>query len=119
MANQLERSPRILMIVGFAALAASGIFLRLHQDFLAGAGLGAGFVVPLWTSEIADEIERVSTDEAAAMSLRLARDEGLFGGTSTGGNVVAALRLAERLEPGSTIVTIVCDTGMKYLSKMT
>jgi len=82
-------------------------------------GVGAGFVVPLWTAEIADEIERVSTDEAAAMSLRLARDEGLFGGTSTGGNVVAALRLAERLEPGSTIVTIVCDTGMKYLSKMT
>ena len=80
-------------------------------------GVGAGFVVPLWTSEIADEIERVSTDEAAAMSLRLARDEGLFGGTSTGGNVVAALRLAERLEPGSTIVTILCDTGMKYLSK--
>jgi len=80
-------------------------------------GVGAGFVVPLWTSEIADEIERVSTDEAAAMSLRLAREEGLFGGTSTGGNVVAALRLAERLEPGSTIVTILCDTGMKYLSK--
>lgn len=81
-------------------------------------GVGAGFVVPLWTNEIAGEIERVSTDEAAAMSLRLAREEGLFGGTSTGGNVVAALRLAERLEPGSTIVTILCDTGMKYLSKM-
>jgi len=81
-------------------------------------GVGAGFVVPLWTNEIAGEIERVSTDEAAAMSLRLAREEGLFGGTSTGGNVVAALRLAERLEPGSTIATILCDTGMKYLSKM-
>jgi cysteine synthase A len=81
-------------------------------------GVGAGFVVPLWSGGLADEIERVSTDEAAAMSLRLAREEGLFGGTSTGGNVVAALRLAERLPAGSTIVTVLCDTGMKYLSKM-
>lgn len=81
-------------------------------------GVGAGFVVPLWGDGIADEIERVSTDEAGAMSLRLAREEGLFGGTSTGGNVVAALRLAERLPARSTIVTILCDSGMKYLSKM-
>jgi len=81
-------------------------------------GVGAGFVVPLWSGGLADEIERVSTDEAAAMSLRLAREEGLFGGTSTGGNVVAALRLAERLPAGSTIVTVLCDTGMKYMSKM-
>lgn len=79
-------------------------------------GVGAGFVVPLWQDGIADHIERVSTDEAAAMGRRLAREEGLFGGTSTGGNVVAALRLAEKLEPGATIVTIMCDTGMKYLS---
>jgi cysteine synthase A len=80
-------------------------------------GVGAGFVVPLWEAGVADEIERVSTDDAAAMSLRLAREEGLFGGTSTGGNLVAALRLAERLPPGSTIVTILCDSGTKYLSK--
>jgi cysteine synthase A len=80
-------------------------------------GVGAGFVVPLWRKDAADDIERVSTDEAAAMSLRLAREEGLFGGTSTGGNVVAALRVAERLPEGSTIVTILCDSGTKYLSK--
>ena len=80
-------------------------------------GVGAGFVVPLWEAGVADEIERVSTEDAAAMSLRLAREEGLFGGTSTGGNLVAALRLAERLPPGSTIVTILCDSGTKYLSK--
>jgi cysteine synthase A len=80
-------------------------------------GVGAGFVVPLWSAGIADEIERVSTEEAAAMSLRLAREEGLFGGTSTGGNVVAALRAADRLPAGSTIVTILCDSGTKYLSK--
>jgi len=81
-------------------------------------GVGAGFVVPLWREEFADGIETVSTEEAAAMALRLAREEGLFAGTSTGGNVVAALRLAEQLDPGSTIVTVMCDTGMKYLSKL-
>ncbi len=78
-------------------------------------GIGAGYVVPLWQETIADGIERVSTEEAMAMAFRLAREEGLFAGTSTGANVIAALRLAERLEPDATIVTIMCDTGMKYL----
>ena len=78
-------------------------------------GIGAGYVVPLWQEGIADGIERVSTDEAIAMAFRLAREEGLFAGASTGANVVAALRLAERLGPGATIVTVMCDTGMKYL----
>ena len=80
-------------------------------------GIGAGFVVPLWQGDIADQIEQVSTQEATAMVRRLAREEGLFAGTSTGGNVIAALRLAEQLGPGATIVTVMCDTGMKYLSK--
>ena len=78
-------------------------------------GIGAGFVVPLWQDGIADQIEQVSTEEAMAMAIRLAREEGLFAGTSTGANVIAALRLAERLGPGATIVTVMCDTGMKYL----
>ena len=78
-------------------------------------GVGAGFVVPLWHDGIADELERVSTDEATAMALRLAREEGLFAGTSTGANVIAALRLAERLGPDATVVTLMCDSGMKYL----
>jgi cysteine synthase len=52
------------------------------------------------------------------MSMRLAREEGLFAGTSTGCNVTAALRLAEQLGPGATVATVMCDTGMKYLSKM-
>jgi cysteine synthase A len=50
-----------------------------------------------------------------AMAFRLAREEGLFAGTSTGANVVAARRVAEELGPDATIVTIMCDTGMKYL----
>ena len=80
-------------------------------------GVGAGFVVPLWREDIADQIEQVSTEEAVAMALRLAREEGLFAGTSTGGNVIAALRLAAQLGPDATVVTVMCDTGMKYLSK--
>lgn len=81
-------------------------------------GIGAGFVVPLWQADIADGIERVSTDEAKAMSLRLAREEGLFAGTSTGANVIAALRVAEQLRPDAVVVTVMCDTGMKYLASL-
>ena len=58
-------------------------------------GVGAGFVVPLWHDRIADRIEQVSIEEAIAMALRLAREEALFVGTSTGANVAAALRVAE------------------------
>ena len=79
-------------------------------------GLGAGFVVPLWQDGLADRIELVSTDEAVAMALRLAREEGVFAGTSSGANLVAALQLAEQLGRGATIVTVACDTGMKYLT---
>lgn len=78
-------------------------------------GIGAGYVVPLWQESIADGIEQVSTEDAMAMAFRLAREEGLFAGTSTGANVIAALRLAERLGQDATIVTVMCDTGMKYL----
>ncbi|GAB4192937.1 MAG: cysteine synthase A [Thalassobaculales bacterium] len=78
-------------------------------------GVGAGFVVPLWQDGLADAVERVSTGQAKEMALRLAREEGLFAGTSTGANLVAALRLADRLGPRATIVSVMCDTGMKYL----
>ena len=80
-------------------------------------GVGAGYVVPLWNDEIADQIDQVSTEEATAMAMRLAREEGIFAGTSTGLNVIAALRLAEQLGPEATIVTVMCDTGMKYLQR--
>jgi len=81
-------------------------------------GIGAGFVVPMWSAGIADEIERVSTEEAIETQLRLAREEGLFAGTSTGANVIGALRLAEKLGKGATVVTVLCDTGMKYLKSL-
>jgi len=79
-------------------------------------GTGAGFVVPLWSSTLANEIQTVSTQEAMATARRLAREEGLFAGTSTGANVVAALRVAERMGPGHAVVTVAVDSGMKYLS---
>jgi cysteine synthase A len=79
-------------------------------------GTGAGFVVPLWTDSLADEIHTVSTGEAMEMARRLARREGVFAGTSTGANVVVARRIASRLGAGHTVVTLAVDSGMKYLS---
>lgn len=79
-------------------------------------GVGPGFVPPMWRDGLADEVLTVSTEDATSMCRRLAREEALFGGTSTGANVVAALRVAERLGPERTVVTLMCDTGLKYLS---
>ena len=79
-------------------------------------GVGPGFVPPLWDARLPDEIVAVSTAEAKDMCRRMAREEGLFAGTSSGANVVAALRVAKRLGPDRTVVTLVCDSGMKYLS---
>jgi cysteine synthase A len=79
-------------------------------------GTGVGFVVPLWTDTLADEIQAVSSQEAMATARQLARQEGIFAGTSTGANVAAALRVARRLGPGHTVITVAVDSGMKYLS---
>lgn len=79
-------------------------------------GVGAGFVVPLWDPAPIDEIATVSTGEAMAMSRRLAREEGIFAGTSTGANVIVALRMAADLGSSRRVVTIMCDSGVKYLS---
>lgn len=79
-------------------------------------GTGPGFIPPLWRGEVASEIAPVSTADAMAMARRLAKEEGIFAGTSTGANVLTALRIAERLGLGKTVVSIACDTGMKYLS---
>jgi cysteine synthase A len=79
-------------------------------------GTGTGRLVPMWAPSLADEIEAVSTSDAEAMARRLAQEEAIFAGTSTGANLVAALRLAARLGPNATIVTIACDHGLKYIS---
>ena len=72
--------------------------------------------LPLWEPEQVDDIVTVSADEAMAMARRLARDEGLFAGTSSGANVVAAMRIAEQLGPEATVATILYDSGLRYLS---
>jgi cysteine synthase A len=79
-------------------------------------GVGPGFVPPLWDADLVDGIVSVSTSEAKEMARRLAREEALFAGTSSGANVVAALGVAEQLGPGGTVVTLLCDSGLKYLS---
>lgn len=79
-------------------------------------GMGTGRVVPMWDASMVNGIESVSTEEAEAVARRLAREEGIFAGTSTGANLVAALRVAARLGEGATVLAIACDTGLKYVS---
>jgi len=79
-------------------------------------GVGIGYTPPLWDQSLVDEIVPVHTDDAKAMTRRIARDEALFAGTSSGANVVAALQVAERLGPGARVVTLMADSGLKYLS---
>lgn len=79
-------------------------------------GIGIGFIPPLWQPSLVNEIHTVSTDEAKAMARRLAREEGIFAGTSSAANVVAALRVAEQLGSGATVATLIVDSGLRYLS---
>jgi len=79
-------------------------------------GVGIGYVPPLWDPALVDEILPVKTDDAKVMTRELAREEALFAGTSSGANVVAAIQVAERLGPGAKVVTLMVDSGLKYLS---
>jgi cysteine synthase len=79
-------------------------------------GVGIGYTPPLWDPTLVDEILPIPTDDAKEMTRRLAREEALFAGTSSGANVVAALQVAERLGPDARVVTLMTDSGLKYLS---
>jgi cysteine synthase A len=79
-------------------------------------GVGIGYTPPLWNPALADEILAVPTADAMAMTRRLAREEGLFAGTSSGANVLAAIEIGKRLGPKAIVVTLMCDSGLKYLS---
>ena len=109
-----QRCPRVQVIAVEPAESAvlSGQPSGSHRI----EGIGIGFVPPLWKRDDVNEVMTVSTDEAKAMTRRLAREEAIFAGTSTGANVVAALRIAKRLGAGATVGTIAIDSGLRYVS---
>jgi cysteine synthase len=79
-------------------------------------GVGIGYIPPLWEPSLVDEIVAVRTEEAKEMARRIAREEALFAGTSSGANVLGAIRVAQRLGPKAVVVTLMVDSGLKYLN---
>ena len=79
-------------------------------------GVGIGYTPPLWDPSLVEEIITVKTEDAKSMTRKMARDEGLFAGTSSGANVIAAIKIGEKLGPDANVVTLMVDSGLKYLS---
>jgi cysteine synthase len=79
-------------------------------------GIGIGFLPPLWEPDKVDEILPVPTTEAQVMARRLAHEEAIFAGTSSGANVAAAVQIAQRLGPDAVVATIIVDSGLRYIS---
>lgn len=79
-------------------------------------GIGTGFIPPLLNKDLYDEARAIDEGEARTMAKRLAREEGIFCGTSSGLNMVGALQIAAELGPGKSVVTVACDFGLKYLT---
>jgi cysteine synthase A len=79
-------------------------------------GISVGFIPPLLKNSTYDEVLLIEETEARLMAKRLAKEEGIFAGTSTGLNVAAALQLAKKLGKGKKVITVACDSGMKYIN---
>ena len=79
-------------------------------------GTAAGFIPPLFNRDVVTDVKALSETEARVMARRLAQEEGIFAGTSTGLNVLAAIQLAQEIGPGGIVATVACDTGSKYLN---
>ena len=111
--NASTAAPLAAVVSGAAAHAAPRyrrILLKLSGEALMGDD-AYGI-----NREVIDRIVGVSDTNATAMTARLAREEGLMVGVSSGANVWAALHVAAKLGPGKTVVTFVCDTGERYIS---
>jgi cysteine synthase len=102
---------RVIAVEPRASAVLSGGKPGLH----AIQGLGAGFVPPILDRSLIDEVISVSDPDAERMTVRLAREEGLLLGTSSGANVHAALKIAGEMRSQERVVTILCDTGERYL----
>jgi cysteine synthase A len=79
-------------------------------------GIAAGFIPPFLQHVTYDDVQTIDENEARFMAKRLIKEEGIFAGTSTGLNVVAAVKIAKELSPNDVVVTVACDSGLKYLS---
>lgn len=79
-------------------------------------GIGIGYRPPMWDDALADEVVAIPTADAEEMARRLAREEGLFAGTSSGANVLAAIAVGQRLGSRARVATLLVDSGLKYLS---
>ncbi len=79
-------------------------------------GIGAGFIPDTLDRDVVDEVQRIDDDDAFDMARRLAREEGILVGISAGANVHMAVELASGMAPGQKVVTILCDSGLRYLS---
>ena len=109
-----ERDPNILIVA--VEPARSAVLQGGRAGITAIQGLGAGFAPGILNREVLDEIISVGDDEAIQMSRRLSREEGLLVGISAGANIVAALKVARRLGAGKRLVTVLPDTGERYLT---
>jgi cysteine synthase A len=97
--------------------SASGVLSGGKPGWHEIQGIGAGFVPKVLNTKIYDEVIKVTNEQALAMSRRLAREEGILAGISTGANVAALFEVGKRPESaGKTLVTLACDTGERYLS---
>ena len=109
-----ERIPDVLIV---AVEPVRSQVLRGHRAGMhAIQGIGASFVPGVLNRDVYQELIAVGDDDAIEMSRRLAREEGLLVGISSGANVVASLKVAKRLGPGKRVVTMLPDTGERYLS---
>jgi cysteine synthase A len=114
-ATVLKRyNPRIKIVV--VEPAESSVLLGGQAGPHKIEGVGIGYTPPLWEPHLVDDIVPVRTDDAKDMARRIAREEALFAGTSSGANVVAAIQVAQQLGPDAKVVTLMADSGLKYLS---